>query len=110
MCCSCEPPPPPPLARGADAGRGGASALRSRLVSRFSRLIGILTGGLLGGAVVIEQVFSLPGVGRLLIGAILSRDMPVIQGGLLLIAVIYLAVNLLIDVVYVAADPRIRVN
>jgi peptide/nickel transport system permease protein len=73
-------------------------------------VIGILTGGLLGGAVVIEQVFSLPGVGRLLIGAILSRDMPVIQGGLLLIAVIYLAVNLLIDVVYVVADPRIRVN
>jgi peptide/nickel transport system permease protein len=73
-------------------------------------VIGILTGGLLGGAVVIEQVFSLPGVGRLLIGAILSRDLPVIQGGLLLIAVIYLAVNLLIDVVYVVIDPRIRVN
>lgn len=73
-------------------------------------VIGILTGGLLGGAVVIEQVFSLPGVGRLLIGAILSRDLPVIQGGLLLIAAIYLAVNLLIDIVYVVIDPRIRIK
>jgi peptide/nickel transport system permease protein len=73
-------------------------------------VIGILTGGLLGGAVVIEQVFSLPGVGRLLIGAILSRDMPVIQGGLLLVAVIYLAVNLVIDVLYVVIDPRIRLE
>lgn len=73
-------------------------------------VIGILTGGLLGGAVVIEQVFSLPGVGRLLIGAILSRDLPVIQGGLLLIATIYLAINLLIDIVYVVIDPRIRFN
>ena len=53
-------------------------------------VIGIITGGLLGGAVVVEQVFSLPGVGRLIIGAILSRDFPVIQGGLLFLAVIYL--------------------
>ena len=55
---------------------------------------GIVAGALLGGAVIIEQVFSIPGVGRLIIGGILSRDYPVIQGGLLFLAVIYLAVNL----------------
>ena len=51
-------------------------------------VVGIIAGGLLGGAVVIEQVFSLPGVGRLLIGAILSRDIPLIQGGLLMVALV----------------------
>ena len=63
-------------------------------------VIGIVTGGLLGGAVVVEQVFSLPGVGRLIIGAILSRDFPVIQGALLFLAVIYLVVNLIVDMLY----------
>jgi peptide/nickel transport system permease protein len=69
---------------------------------------GIIAGALLGGTVVIEQVFSIPGVGRLIIGAILSRDFPVIQGGLLFLAVVYLLVNLLVDLLYAAVDPRIR--
>lgn len=69
---------------------------------------GIVAGGLLGGAVIIEQVFSIPGVGRLIIGAILSRDFPVIQGGLLFLAVIYLGINLLVDVLYALVDPRVR--
>ncbi|MFL4997639.1 MAG: ABC transporter permease subunit, partial [Microvirga sp.] len=63
-----------------------------------------------GGAVIIEQVFSIPGVGRLIIGGILSRDYPVIQGGLLLLAVIYLAVNLAVDILYAAVDPRVRLE
>ena len=71
-------------------------------------VIGIITGGLLGGAVVVEQVFSLPGVGRLIIDAILSRDFPVIQGGLLFLAVIYLVVNLVVDMLYALFDPRVR--
>jgi peptide/nickel transport system permease protein len=58
---------------------------------------GVATGILLGGAVVIEQVFSLPGVGRLIIGAIQRRDYPVIQGGLLLTASIFVADNLVVD-------------
>jgi peptide/nickel transport system permease protein len=58
--------------------------------------------------VVIEQVFSIPGVGRLIIGAILSRDFPVIQGGLLFLAVVYLLVNLVVDILYAAVDPRVR--
>ena len=69
---------------------------------------GIATGVLLGGAVVIEQVFSLPGVGRLIVGAILRRDYPVIQGGLLLTATIFVLVNLAVDLLYAALDPRIR--
>lgn len=69
---------------------------------------GIIAGALLGGTVVIEQVFSIPGVGRLIIGAILSRDFPVIQGGLLFLAVVYLLVNLVVDILYAAVDPRVR--
>jgi peptide/nickel transport system permease protein len=69
---------------------------------------GIVAGGLLGGTVIIEQVFSIPGVGRLIIGAILARDFPVIQGGLLFLAVIYLGINLLVDVLYAVVDPRVR--
>jgi len=71
---------------------------------------GIVAGALLGGAVIIEQVFAIPGVGRLIIGGILSRDYPVIQGGLLFVAVIYLGVNLVVDVLYAAIDPRVRLQ
>lgn len=73
-------------------------------------VMGIMVGGLLGGAVVTEQVFSLPGLGRLIIGAVLSRDFPVIQGGLLFLALIYLAVNLAVDLLYAAIDPRVRLQ
>jgi peptide/nickel transport system permease protein len=69
---------------------------------------GVSVGILLGGAVVIEQVFSLPGVGRLIIGAIQRRDYPVIQGGLLLTAAIFVLVNLVVDLLYAAVDPRVR--
>jgi peptide/nickel transport system permease protein len=73
-------------------------------------VLGIVAGALLGGTVIIEQVFSLPGIGRLVIGAILSRDFPVIQGGLLFLAVIYLAVNLIVDLLYAVVDPRVRLQ
>lgn len=73
-------------------------------------VIGIIAGALLGGTVVIEQVFSIPGVGRLVIGAILSRDFPVIQGGLLFLAAVYLVVNLIVDILYAAVDPRVRLE
>ncbi len=71
---------------------------------------GIIAGALLGSAVVVEQVFALPGVGRLIIGAILSRDYPVIQGGLLFLTVIYLLINLGVDLLYAAVDPRVRLE
>jgi peptide/nickel transport system permease protein len=73
-------------------------------------VVGIVAGALLGGTVVIEQVFSIPGVGRLVIGAILSRDFPVIQGGLLFLATIYLAVNLAVDILYAVVNPRVRLE
>jgi peptide/nickel transport system permease protein len=69
---------------------------------------GIAFGASLGGALVIEQVFSLPGVGRLVIGAVLRRDWPVIQGGLLLTATVFVLVNLVVDLLYLWADPRLR--
>ncbi len=69
---------------------------------------GIGFGLSLGGALVIEQVFSLPGVGRLVIGAVLRRDWPVIQGGLLVTAMVFVVVNLIVDLLYIWADPRLR--
>jgi peptide/nickel transport system permease protein len=73
-------------------------------------VIGIVAGALLGGTVIIEQVFSIPGVGRLIIGAIAARDFPVMQGGLLFLAVIYLVVNLTVDILYAVIDPRVRLT
>jgi len=87
--------------------------LRHGLVNAMVPIVtvmGIMVGGLLGGAVVIEQVFSIPGMGRLIIGAVLSRDFPVIQGGLLFLALIYLGVNLLVDLLYAVIDPRVRLE
>ena len=71
-------------------------------------VVGIGFGLALSGALVIEQVYSLPGVGRLVIGAVLRRDWPVLQGGLLMTAVVFLLVNLLVDLLYLWADPRLR--
>ncbi len=85
----------------------GKHALRNALIPVVT-VTGIATGVLLGGAVVIESVFSLPGVGRLIVGAIQRRDYPVIQGGLLLTATIFVLVNLAVDLLYAALDPRIR--
>jgi peptide/nickel transport system permease protein len=85
----------------------GRHALANTLIPVVT-IIGLIVGILLGGAVVVEQVFSLPGVGRLIIGAILRRDFPVIQGGLLLIASIFVLVNIIVDVAYAYLDPRVR--
>jgi len=71
-------------------------------------VIGLILGGLLGGASVTETVFSIPGIGRLLVEAIYARDYPVLQGCLLLIAFIYVCVNLLVDLAYAFLDPRVR--
>ena len=71
-------------------------------------VIGLTSGLLLSGAVVVEQVFSLPGVGRLIVGSILRRDYPVVQGGLLFTAAIFLFVNIVVDILYAYLDPRVR--
>ncbi len=71
-------------------------------------LVGLQFSALLGGAVIIEQIFSLPGLGRLMLEAIFQRDYPVIQGAVLFIAVLFVTINLLIDLSYAWLDPRIR--
>ena len=71
-------------------------------------VVGVMTGILLSGAVVVETVFSLPGVGRLIIGAIQRRDFPIVQGGLLITACVFVFVNLVVDMLYVWFDPRVR--
>jgi peptide/nickel transport system permease protein len=71
-------------------------------------VIGLQTGTLLGGAVLTEIVFAWPGIGRLLVEAILSRDYPVVQGVVLLVATMFIFVNLIVDILYSYLDPRIR--
>ena len=70
-------------------------------------LIGLVLGNLLGGIAVVETVFTIPGLGRLLVDAIFGRDYPVIQGCLLFVAVVYVVVNLIIDLCYPFFDPRV---
>lgn len=73
-------------------------------------IVGLQFGALLGGAVVIEQIFSLPGMGRLGLDAIFIRDFPVVQGVVLVITLSFLLVNLAVDLLYAILDPRIRVS
>ena len=70
-------------------------------------LIGLILGGLLGGIAVTETVFTIPGLGRLLVDAIYARDYPVVQGCVLFISAIYVCVNLIVDLLYPLFDPRI---
>lgn len=70
--------------------------------------VGLQVGYLLGGAVIVETVFARPGLGRLLIDSIQSRDLAVVQGTIMLLSVVFVLVNLAVDVLYVRLDPRIR--
>jgi peptide/nickel transport system permease protein len=82
-------------------------AFRNSLIPIVT-MLGLQVGALLGGAVVIEVVFARPGLGTIVVQSILKRDIPVIQGGILLIAAIFVLVNLVVDVSYSFLDPRIR--
>jgi peptide/nickel transport system permease protein len=84
-------------------------AMRNAMIPIVT-IIGIETGSLLSGAVLTETVFALPGVGTALVGAILARDYPVVQGFTLIIAIIFVLVNLIVDLSYAYLDPRIRVE
>ena len=81
-------------------------ALRNALIPIIT-LIGMQIGSLLGGAVVTEQIFSLPGLGQMTLTGINNRDYPVVQGCVLFIALIYVLVNLVVDLLYAYVDPRI---
>lgn len=82
-------------------------ALRNALIPTVT-IIGYTLGTLLGGAVVTETVFVIPGMGRLVVQSVLRRDFPVIQGAVMTIAVFYVLANLLVDILYIYIDPRIR--
>ena len=84
-------------------------ALRNALIPALT-VIGISIGALLGGAVVTETVFTIPGMGRLVVQSIARRDYPVIQGAIIAIAMTYVLVNLIVDVLYVYIDPRVRLG
>jgi peptide/nickel transport system permease protein len=82
-------------------------ALRNALIPILT-VIGFTLAGMLGGSIVIETVFNLPGMGRLLVQSVTRRDFPVIQGAVMTIAAIEVLVMLFIDVLYVYVDPRVR--
>ncbi len=82
-------------------------ALKNAIIPVIT-VVGLQAGTLMGGAVLTESVFNWPGLGRLMIDSILARDYPVVQGAVLLLAVSFLLINLLVDILYVFFDPRIR--
>jgi peptide/nickel transport system permease protein len=73
-------------------------------------VIGLIFAALIGGAVITEQVFNIPGVGRMLIQAVARRDYPVVQGVVMIVAGLYVLINLFVDLLYGYLDPRLRVN
>ena len=70
--------------------------------------MGLTAALLVGGAIVTETVFGLPGIGNLVVSAVLRRDYPVIQGALIVVAAVYVLINLAVDLIYALADPRVR--
>jgi len=82
-------------------------ALKNAMIPVLT-VIGLQTGLLLGGAVLTETIFGWPGVGRYIYTAIGNRDYPVIQSGILVIATIFVLINLLVDLLYAYIDPRIK--
>jgi len=82
-------------------------ALRNALIPVVT-VVGLRLGGLLGGAVITEQVFAWPGIGALIVTAIATRDYPIVQGAMLTTALVFATVNLAVDLLYALVDPRIR--
>jgi len=82
-------------------------ALRNALVPILT-VVGLTFAALMGGAVVTETVFSLPGVGQLVVSSVLRRDYPVIQGVILMVATVYVMINLAVDLLYFLVDPRVK--
>ncbi|NPV28093.1 MAG: ABC transporter permease [Firmicutes bacterium] len=87
----------------------GRHALKNALLPAVT-LLGMSFGHLLGGAVIVETIFAWPGVGKFAVDSIFNRDYPVIQGYALFMAVVFVLVNLLVDVSYVFLDPRVRLE
>src|SRR5262249_59654379 len=84
-------------------------ALKNALTPAMT-IVGIQFAFLLGGTVIIEQIFSIPGLGSLMLQAIDTKDLPIIQGVVLLTAVIFVVVNLVVDIGYGLVNPKVRVT
>lgn len=82
-------------------------AFRNTLVSVIT-VSGYILSLLVGGSVIVEQIFALPGVGRLLVQAIMARDYPMVQGAMMLLGFTFVFINVMIDLLYTAVDPRVR--
>lgn len=82
-------------------------ALRNALIP-FVTSVGIMTGYLLGGAIVVEQVFAIPGLGRLVLGAIAERNYPLLQATILVVTTAFVLINFTVDMLYAWIDPRVR--
>jgi len=87
----------------------GLHALRNSLIT-VTTVIGLQLGGLISGAVVTEQIFVIPGFGDLIVSAVFQRDIPMIQGAVLVAAAGYIIINLLVDILYSVLNPRIRIS
>ena len=95
-------------AKGASAKRVlWRHAVRNAAVP-IATIIGLSFAVLIGGVVVSETVYAIPGLGKLTVDAVLARDFPVVQGLVIFFSVMYVAINLIVDALYVALDPRIR--
>jgi peptide/nickel transport system permease protein len=94
------------LGRGAVVFRYG---LRNSLIV-VTTIVGLQLGGLIAGAVVTERIFGLPGIGKLTLDSVFTRDYPVIQAVVLVITAAYIVINLLVDMLYTVIDPRMRVS
>lgn len=82
-------------------------AFRNTLIPVVT-VLGITLSLLIGGSVVIEQVFALPGIGRLIVQGILARDYPLVQGTMLLFGFAFVVINIIVDIIYTFVDPRVR--
>jgi peptide/nickel transport system permease protein len=83
--------------------------LRNASLSPLS-LLGVILASLLAGSLIVEQIFLIPGMGEVLANSVLNRDYPLIQGGVLLAALIVIAVNLIVDIAYTVVDPRVKLQ
>ena len=97
-------------ATGASQARTLSRHALANALTPLISLVGLQAGSLLAGSVITETIFSWPGIGRLTVDAIRSRDYPLVQGCVLVIAVSYIAINLITDLAYAWADPRVRVK
>ncbi len=87
----------------------GRHALKNALTPAMT-VLGLQFAYLLGGTFIIESIFALPGIGTYMLAAITSRDLPVIQGVVLLVAVLFVFTNLLVDILYGVLNPKVRVT